>query len=71
MWDDWVTSHRSGCVIRRKKTSIPNGPDIPATTEIIGLHSAAPPAMHNEVAIARFFNPPREIRHDGERKILV
>ena len=32
-----------------------NGPDIPDIAGMIGLHSAAPPAMHNEVAIARLF----------------
>jgi hypothetical protein len=32
-----------------------NRPDIPDIAGIIGFRSAAPPAMHNEVAIARLF----------------
>jgi hypothetical protein len=39
----------------RKVTSIPNEPEIPAIAGMIGLHNAAPPAMHNDVAIARLF----------------
>jgi hypothetical protein len=32
-----------------------NEPGIPDIAGTIGLHSVAPPAMHNEVAIARLF----------------
>ena len=32
-----------------------NGPGIPDIAGIIGFRNAAPPAMHNEVAIVRLF----------------
>jgi hypothetical protein len=32
-----------------------NEPVIPAIAGTIGLHNAAPPGMHNEVATARLF----------------
>jgi hypothetical protein len=52
-------------------TSFANGPDNPAIDGIIGLRNVVSPATHNEAAITRFSTAAREIRHDGERQILV
>ncbi|HTS18489.1 MAG TPA: hypothetical protein VMP11_13025 [Verrucomicrobiae bacterium] len=53
------------------QTAMQGGLCMPDATGIIGLTSAASPAMLNKVAIVRLSNTADEIRHDRKRQILM